>query len=168
MVSFIDALFIMPTAMFAVAFIVPALVMAQGVGAEFKQATSIGMSDTVVQSFSLAFLEAHKNGRPNLEQAAETMSGNNKIMNKRLLQDYPRMFTYFKVKFDSPYDDHDFCDTIIPAELVRKEASNGDSCDFTLTAASGRKINQELRRWRLTIPIRGGNTGVMRVVYQVR
>lgn len=167
MVSFIDALFIMPTALFAVAFIVPALIMSTGTGEEFRQATSLGMSDTVAQSFALAFLEAEKNNNSNLRQAAEIMSGRKKPMNRRLLRDHPEMFSYLKVSFDSPVTSG--CGSV-PSTfggLFNPKNQGPDPCDFYFEGYGAKQIDKTTRHFRIPIPIRGGRSGVMDVAYQV-
>ncbi|MFB6115608.1 MAG: hypothetical protein ABEK04_04895 [Candidatus Nanohalobium sp.] len=169
MVSLIDALFIMPTAFFAVGFIVPGLIMSQQAGEKFRKATSLGISDTVAQNFAIAFLQARKNGHPNLRQAAEEMSGREKPFNRKLLTYHPEMFSYFKISFNSPFDNKPAqCDRI-PTFLSAKQGEVLDnSCDFAFEGAGGREFGKDTRHFRLTVPVRGGNAGVMDLAYQVQ
>lgn len=167
MVSLIDALFIMPTALFAVAFIVPALIMSTGTGEEFRQATSIGMADTVAQSFTMAFLQAEKNNNSNLRQAAEVMSGRQRAMNRRLLRDHPEMFSYLKVSFDSPVTSN--CGNI-PGDfggVFNPKNQGPDPCDFYFEGYGAKQIDKRTHHFRIPVPVRGGNSGVMDVAYQV-
>ncbi|MFB6116455.1 MAG: hypothetical protein ABEK10_02975 [Candidatus Nanosalina sp.] len=165
MVSLVDALFIMPTALFAVGFIVPALVMSTGAGQEFKHATSIGMSETVAQSFAMAFLESRINNKTNLRQSALVMSGQQRSMNWALLEDQPEMFSYLKVKFDSPATNPSKCSA---GGFFSRKTSYGGPCDFYLKSFGAKKINKETKHFRVPVPIRGGKQGVMDLVYQVR
>lgn len=105
MVSMIDALFILPAAFFAVGFIVPALILSTDSATEFRQVTSLGMSDTVAQSMTSAFLNTEKdNGLTNYKAASYVMSGNATTLKRPLFSEYPQMFQYLRFSFDSPYD----------------------------------------------------------------
>lgn len=154
----------MPTALFAVGFIVPALVLSTGASEEFRQATSLGMADTVAHSFSMAFLESRINNNTNLRQASLVMSGQQRPMNWALLEEQPEMFSYLRVSFDSPATDPSKCSA---GGFFSRKTGYGGPCDFYLESFGAKQIDKETRHFRVPVPIRGGQQGVMDLAYQV-
>lgn len=170
MVSMIDALFILPAAFFAVAFIVPAIILSTDSATEFRQTTSLGMSDTVAQSMTSAFLNTEKNnGLTNYKAVSYVMSGNGTSINRGLLITPPDMFSYLRFTFDSPYDSDSInCDNIPGVTSPKGGALTDDSCDFFLEPVPGEAQGKEKRYFRTKVPVRGGKVGVIDVAYEVK
>lgn len=170
MVSMIDALFILPAAFFAVAFIVPALILSTDSATEFRQTTSFGMADTVAQSITSAFLNTEKNnGLTNYKAVSYVMSGNGTSINRILLRNPPDMFSYLRFTFDSPYDnDHSDCDLIPGVASLKGGDPFDDSCDFFFEPVPGESQGKEKRYFRTKVPVRGGKIGVVDVSYEVQ
>ncbi len=125
------------------------------------------MGDTVAQSFTMAFLEAEKKNNSNLRQAAVVMSGRNRPMNRRLLKDHPEMFSYFKMGFKSPITSN--CGNI-PGHfggVFNPKQPGSDPCDFYFEGYGAKEMDKRTHHFRIPVPIRGGESGVMDVAYQV-
>lgn len=166
----IDALFILPAAFFAVAFIVPALILSTDSATEFRQTTSFGMADTVAQSMTSAFLNTEKNnGLTNYKAVSYVMSGNGTAIDRELLIYPPDMFSYLRFTFDSPYDNDDSnCHNVPSAGSPKGGAFLDDSCDFFFEPVPGESQGKEKRYFRTKVPVRGGKIGVVDVSYEVQ
>ncbi|MFB6241980.1 MAG: hypothetical protein ABEJ36_04210 [Candidatus Nanosalina sp.] len=168
MVSIVETVFALPIALISVGFVVPALVMVPQKSVEFRRTASIGISDTVAQSFTSAFLNTRGNNRTNYKDASYTLSGKEMGLERELFTNPPEMFGYLKLSFNSPYDSAGTCYEV-PGWTSSKEGKVlGHSCDFALTATGGRSRKVPQETFRIRIPVRGNKTGTVTTIYEVK